>query len=107
MWQGYWDQLGYGRQLMHRLRLHFVDGRITGGGRDLIGEFVFAGTYDAHGQVRLTKHYLGKHTVDYQGEYDGEGTLFGRWNIGDQWHGTFALTPVRPKLDVDRPIVDL
>jgi hypothetical protein len=35
--------------------------------------------------VAIVKQYLGQHSVDYLGTYDGEGTMHGMWRIG--WFG--------------------
>jgi len=94
-WRGYWEQQVYGRQPMDGLVLHFADGVITGHGADIVGPFVFRGSYDDRGTVTLTKQYLGRHSVHYQGVYDGEGTIHGVWSIGRFWHGKFALSPER------------
>jgi hypothetical protein len=106
-WRGYWDQLHWGRQEMHDLTLRFGNGAVEGSGRDVIGAFTFQGTYDAAGGVTLVKQYLGRHRVLYQGRHDGEGTIFGRWSIGDLWTGQFALAPARTAQPPDAPIRDL
>ncbi len=79
---GWWEQPGFGRQAMHELRLHFADGQIEGSGTDIVGPFTFAGDISATGNVILIKQYLGRHRVNYVGKYDGEGLLWGDWNIG-------------------------
>ena len=84
-------QVVYGRQEMHELTLRFTGGAIDGGGWDVIGPFTFRGTCDERGNVALTKQYVGRHTVHYQGTYDGEGTIHGRWSIDAYWSGPFAL----------------
>ncbi len=106
-WRGYWDQTAFGRQPMGPLLLRFHDGRIDGEGRDIVGPFTFTGDYDEHGAVRLVKQYLGRHQVFYQGTYDGEGTIFGKWRIHPFWSGTFALSPVVGKALTDMPIEEL
>jgi hypothetical protein len=106
-WQGFWEQVLWGHQAMHDLELHFADGVVRGRGRDIIGRFTFQGTYDNQGGVLMTKQYLGRHTVLYHGQYDGEGTIFGRWSIGTEWSGPFALAPERRRPSADEPIVDL
>jgi hypothetical protein len=103
-WRGYWEQAGWGRQLMDGLVLRFADGLVEGEGSDCIGPFTFSGRYDDHGGVVLTKQYVGRHSVLYRGTYDGEGTLFGRWSIGSQWSGPFALSPVRRRPPADGPV---
>jgi hypothetical protein len=85
---GWWQQTGYGRQTMRDLYLEFAAGQINGSGRDLIGQFSFRGTMDPAGRIAMKKQYIGLWNVDYTGTYDGEGLLFGHWQIGaltDQW----------------------
>jgi hypothetical protein len=93
-WRGYWEQRGWGRQSMHDLVLKFAEGVISGKGNDCIGSFRFEGTCDSQGVVVMMKQYLGKHRVLYQGQYDGEGTIFGRWSIGPFDSGEFLLSLV-------------
>jgi hypothetical protein len=90
-WTGYWEQRGMGRQPMDDLMLQLGDGLIRGGGRDIIGRFTFYGRMEQNGRVLLTKQYIGQHAVAYQGEYDGEGTIFGQWSIGSFDSGDFLL----------------
>jgi hypothetical protein len=92
---------------MGPLVLRFEGGRITGEGRDVVGPFTFAGEYDDRGAIRMVKQYLGRHRVLYQGTYDGEGTVFGRWSIPPLWSGSFALSPVLGKPPEEMPIEDL
>src|SRR5262249_35068467 len=106
-WRAYWEQLGWGRQVMHDLVLRFAGGAVEGEGRDCIGRFVFRGKYDRRGVIRMVKQYLGRHQVLYEGTYDGEGTIFGRWSIGDLWSGPFAMTPTVAPPDPDAPIQSL
>jgi hypothetical protein len=106
-WRGYWQQVGWGRQPMHDLRLRFVAGTVQGTGHDCIGAFTFHGSYDEQGTVLLVKQYVGRHCVHYNGRYDGEGTIFGRWNIGASWSGPFALSPTDLQADADAPILTI
>jgi hypothetical protein len=107
LWRGYWEQQGYGRQVMDELQLRFENGAIAGEGDDCIGPFTFAGQYDEHGAVVLVKQYVGAHQVLYRGEHDGEGTIFGRWSIGPYASGAFALTPVIRRVSPDSPILEI
>lgn len=96
--EGWWEEVGYGRQPMHQLRLRISGGKITGSGTDIIGPFTFTGTIGEGGTVAMIKQYVGQHQVDYLGTYDGEGSMFGEWRIGpfkDRWAITFkrAATP--------------
>lgn len=88
--EGWWEQEGYGRQLMTDLRLAFQEGLIKGEGVDVIGPFLFLGKLTEEGQVSLIKQYLGQHSVDYLGQYDGEGELAGIWQI-DGFHGRWSI----------------
>ena len=66
-------------------------GLIEGEGDDCIGSFTFRGRYDAQGKVSMVKQYIGKHRLSYEGNYDGEGTIFGQWLFNPSWTGAFAL----------------
>jgi hypothetical protein len=106
-WKGFWDQVAYGRQEMRGLMLRFTGGAVEGEGRDIVGRFTFRGRYDDQGHVTMVKQYVGRHQVLYEGRYDGEGTIFGQWSIGELWRGKFALSPVRARPDADAPIEPL
>ena len=86
--EGWWEEIGFGRQPMQNLRLRFQGHRVVGSGSDIVGPFSLVGTISAGGQVAMVKRYLGQHSVDYLGTYDGEGTMWGEWWIGsvhDRW----------------------
>lgn len=105
-WKGFWRQDGIGTHEMEQFELQFdADGTVRGQGYDIVGAFAFRGRY-AHGtgEVHLTKQYLGKHTVDYDGTPDGEGKIIGTWRIGDYWSGPFCLYPI---VNGDEPIQEL
>jgi hypothetical protein len=106
-WRGYWEQAGYGRQLMEDFTLWFAQGKVEGSGRDCIGAFTFTGSYDDQGLVVMTKQYIGRHRVNYHGSYDGEGTIFGTWSIPPVWSGPFALTPAQRQPAGEQPLEDL
>ena len=105
-WRGYWEQPIFGRQPMNDFNLRFAGGAVEGEGRDVVGRFTVRGGYDDRGNVVLVKQYVGRHRVHYHGVYDGEGTIFGTWKIGDRWSGPFALSPVRGAAP-DLPIQDI
>jgi hypothetical protein len=89
-WVGFWIQPGWGKERMS-LSLEFVDGRVTGAGRDIVGRFDFTGTYDLKtGHVRMTKQYERAHRVTYDGANQNDGMwLWGIWNIRAHrggWH---------------------
>lgn len=105
-WKGFWYQDGFGRQEMDHFELHFLDdGTIRGRGTDMVGLFTFNGTYNTStGQIRMTKQYIGKHTVAYTGQGDGEGKIVGTWSIAGYWSGPFSLHPV---VRGDEPIQEI
>lgn len=105
-WRGFWEQPGYGRQLMHELALRFAGGQIEGEGLDIVGPFHFRGRYDDSGNIALVKQYLDRHQVEYRGVYDGEGSIFGRWQIGD-FNGAFALKCEKHNVPADAPILEI
>jgi len=78
--EGWWEQFWYGRQPMEQLELWFEGAAIRGSGSDIIGPFTFVGRLE-HNRVSLVKRYLGRHSVNYLGSYDGEGTFQGVWSI--------------------------
>jgi hypothetical protein len=77
---------------MQDVVLSFADGVISGEGYDCIGRFEFRGNCDPQGVVVMLKQYVGSHQVLYQGQYDGEGTMFGHWTIGPVDSGEFLLS---------------
>jgi len=66
---------------MEPLQLSFDQGRIEGSGADIIGAFTFSGRMADDGRVAMQKQYVGQHSVDYYGTYDGEGVMSGEWRI--------------------------
>jgi len=88
--EGWWEQPVFGRQTMHQLRLSFAGGTIQGAGVDIVGAFLFDGTLSPGGDVAMIKKYIGKHSVNYIGKYDGEGLMWGMWRIGP-FKGPWAI----------------
>ena len=92
---GWWQQHGLGRQLMHGLQLT-IDGKsIRGSGLDIIAPFTFAGHLRSDGAVEMIKQYVGLHSVLYVGQYDGEGSLYGTWDISG-YQGKWLIRFERP-----------
>lgn len=111
-WIGYWHQSSVGRHPMKEFELHFrPDGTVSGRGVDMVGRFTFDGEWDrATGQVQMTKQFLGKHQVRYDGRPDGEGSITGTWTIdyfGSHDKGPFGLSPHLPKPTGDEPIQEI
>jgi len=92
-WVGFWIQHGMGKQKMS-LSLTFIDGRVSGEGRDVVGRFNFVGNYDlTSGRVHMRKHYENAHSVGYDGANQGDGMwLWGVWHVGGD-RGGFHLWP--------------
>jgi hypothetical protein len=81
-YEGWWEQRWFGRRPMEQLRLAVAPPRIEGSGTDCIGLFVLDGVITSGGGVTLQKSYVGKHDVTYDGQYDGEGRMWGTWKCG-------------------------
>jgi hypothetical protein len=81
------------RQWME-LGLTFVNGRMSGWGRDAVGKFGLTGSYDLEaGKCRFRKTYIGRHTVGYDGHNEGRG-VWGVWEIAeDNLKGGFHIWP--------------
>lgn len=98
LWDGFWQQTGWGRQPMREFRLTFTADRISGQGTDVVGLFTITGTFDrTSGGVAFRKQYLGAHAVDYTGRPDGEGSILGTWTIDNgyaKYEGSFLIKPV-------------
>ena len=81
---------------MTAFSLRFQGDVIEGEGKDIVGPFVFHGRCDSRtGRLKLVKQYFGKHRVIYQGEPDGEGCIFGTWQIEGFTTGPFLMRPLR------------
>jgi hypothetical protein len=87
-----------------RLTLRLDAGWIDGEGDDCIGPFTFRGQYDSQGNVAMVKQYIGQHRLRYEGTYDGEGTIFGRWSYSPLWTGAFALRLEAAELDAEATV---
>lgn len=79
--RGWWEQVFYGRQPMDPLAVTFDGRRIDGRGSDVVGAFALQGFVAADGRVSIEKRYLGRHSVMYEGQCDGEGKLWGVWAL--------------------------
>jgi hypothetical protein len=104
--EGWWEQVYFGRRPMERLTLSFDAGRVSGSGVDIVGRFTFEGRIDEAGGVALIKQYVGGHSVDYLGLYDGEGTLSGHWRIGAD-RGAWMITIRRVHAGAEEEIAQI
>jgi hypothetical protein len=95
-WEGFFLMSHTGRKRhMMELILNFSETRITGEGRDFVGDFILRGRYDlATGHCLWNKKYVKRHEVGYDGYNEGKG-IFGKWEILDTTpsHGGFLIWP--------------
>lgn len=76
------------------IHLSFQDGKVEGTGQDWVGKFLLRGRYEREdGKCFLTKLYLGKHEVAYDGYNKGKG-IWGTWRIPHVGKGGFHIWPV-------------
>jgi hypothetical protein len=88
--EGWWEQVFHGRQRMESLHLTVDGGAVDGLGTDIIGPFTLHGLLTADGRVSIEKDYLGRHSVRYEGQHDGEGRMWGLWALPGQ-HGRWMI----------------
>jgi hypothetical protein len=103
---GWWEQRGLGRQSMSNLVLDFQGASITGQGRDVIAPFELSGKLRPDGSVEILKQYRYRHSVLYVGNYDGEGTLSGSWDIGGH-QGAWSIRLLKSQVANDDNIQDI
>ena len=74
--------------------LKFTQGKITGEGEDVVGQFTINGDIQPSGELQFVKQYVGQHSVLYKGlrTYD---IIRGNWSIPKCGSGdSFELTRV-------------
>ena len=115
-WVGFWLQRPLsGRQWMRDVHLRFAGGKVTGFGQDSVGEFAMQGRYDLDtGTVVIHKHYVGSHTVTYEGRNENDGKwVWGVWTLREMSgteRGGFHLwpkgeeDPTVPKLEAEEDL---
>ena len=93
---GWWEQVGLGRQPMIGLQLEVRDRQLFGTGADVVGDFLIEGLFEDQ-SVLIRKQYLGKHIVQYVGTLDGEGVYAGWWmRIRDAANPESEIQEFRP-----------
>ena len=91
-WRGYYTYTGRTRKHRMDIALEFRNGKVSGEGRDDIGDFVLSGSYNASSRECFwRKEYIGRHTVVYEGFGEGR-RIWGTWSIN--WTGGFMIWPV-------------
>ena len=80
-WLGFFlDRRMPGRHEME-LELTFRDGKLSGEGRDFVGEFLVRGHYQLEdGNCSWIKQYIGAHSIGYRGFNEGQG-IWGTWEL--------------------------
>jgi hypothetical protein len=100
-WAGYYAYPDWNNR--HRMQLYLTfsaNGNIDGGGIDDIAPFAIHGIYDsATRAAKWTKAYIGMHSVDYQGVFDGLNIL-GNWSIL-RVSGAFRIWPGTAVEDIE------
>jgi len=100
--EGWWEQRIYGRKPMEPLRVAITRSSVAGSGADIVGRFTLEGDIAPGGGVSIRKSYHGKHTVRYDGHYDGEGRMWGQWTCGPD-SGRWMITVGRDAGGEDLP----
>jgi hypothetical protein len=95
-WGGFFTYKGLPGKHAMELILTFSQGKMTGSGRDRIGEFTIDGAYQVNdGKCMWIKQYIGKHKVGYRGFNEGKG-IWGTWDLtalGSTFTGGFHIWP--------------
>ena len=89
----------YGRQPMEELQVVIEGRELRGSGVDIFGPFSLRGIIGETGVVAIQKRYVGRHLVEYVGEFDGEGSMSGTWRIDDWEGGRWMIAITRGESD--------
>jgi len=107
-WGGFFtDRRIPGKHAMEMI-LSFASGKMTGSGRDRVGEFTIDGEYQVvDGKCEWVKRYIGQHAVGYHGFNEGKG-IWGAWKLTDlglTFTGGFHIWP-EGMADPTQPVLD-
>lgn len=95
-WTGFFLQpsMYIGRMKMS-LSLTFSNGKLTGEGTDIVGDFMMRGKYDLKsGEVRIHKNYFKSNNVYYKGYAEPQHKgVWGVWEIGTIDRGGWHIWP--------------
>ena len=93
-WTGFFLQPGTHDRHWMELDLTFLEGAMTGAGRDRVGKFAVTGRYYVDdGRAYWTKTYIRAHSIEYSGYNEGKG-IWGTWEYLSNWRGGFLIWPV-------------
>ena len=92
-WSGYYFYGSGGPKHRMKLSLTFSrNGGISGDGVDDVGPFTIDGVFEfGSNKASWTKSYIGRHSVEYSGLYDGR-SICGNWTLG-MGSGGFWIWP--------------
>lgn len=92
-WEGFYTYPNSNAKDKMGTTLEFSNGKVSGSGSDPIGAFAWSGHYDVKAETcHMTKFYMGKHVVYYDG-YADENGIWGSWTISNNWRGKFHIWP--------------
>ena len=92
----------FGRKPMNPLSIAIDRSSVAGSGADIVGRFTLEGAIALGGSVSIRKTYHGRHTVRYEGQYDGEGRMWGLWSCGPD-SGRWMISVARDSGGTDLP----
>ena len=78
-WEGHFEQYGAKTPVFFQNMTLGSNGKISGGGKDDIGEFIIEGTING-AKIHFDKAYKGAHTVKYGGDLNGS-KITGNWDL--------------------------
>ena len=78
-WAGWYEQFGNKHDVSFQNMGMTPEGKIEGGGKDPVGEFVITGQINGS-EVHFDKAYKGAHTVKYSGKIENA-IISGKWEV--------------------------
>ncbi len=93
LWTGFFLEKHQPHKGWMHLSMEFKHAIIYGEGTDYVGPWQIQGNSDTETAIcRWVKQYLGKHRVQYEGQF-GETGIVGKWNISGFLQGDFHIWP--------------
>ena len=78
-WTGWYEQFGKKHDVSFQDMGMNPEGKIEGGGKDSVGEFIITGNINDN-DIQFNKAYKGAHTVKYSGKIENA-IISGKWEI--------------------------
>ena len=79
-WEGWFEQFDDRTDMAFDNMVMDLNGNISGGGSDDVGEFTINGMDNGTDEITFIKQYKGAHAVHYKGAFDGK-KIWGEWEI--------------------------